>query len=526
MARSEVVAPAHAGITRLDALLREAALSMPQRAAVICGPTAWTYAEVHERACRLAGGLASLGVGRGDRVAIWSANRAEFVETLFGVPMLGAIAAPLDHWWTWKDARIALEQIRPKILIFDAAKAAAISEHGAALAAAGVERLLCLDSIDAHDATGSYAKLLSSALRLPEPCAVQESDAALILFTSGSTGRSKGAVHSHGGLVASALTMCHELKFGDAERTLHFLPMFSSCLEQLIPLVHAGATHVILPHFDAAAVWDAVRSFKITHFDAVPTTLRRLLETAPAQIPKSLRLISYASERMPEALIAALIERFPGVAFVQFYGMIEQLCLTVLGASDQLRKIGTVGRPMAGAELYVLNEAGEVAGAGESGEIFARSPSLFSGYWQDRAATDLVMRGAWMRTGDFGRIDSEGFLSLEGRVKEMIKTGGLTVIPGEIEGILLEHPGVRDAVVVGVHDERWGEAVHAFVTLFEAASLQEAQLKLFCKERLAGYKCPKSIQIVTELPKTGIGKIARGLVRDQASAALPEGGTP
>jgi acyl-CoA synthetase (AMP-forming)/AMP-acid ligase II len=242
-----------------------------------------------------------------------------------------------------------------------------------------------------------------------------------------------------------------------------------------------------------------------------------MLEVLPAQIPKSLRLITYASERMPDALIMALIERLPGVAFIQFYGMIEHLCITVLSAADQLRKIGTVGRPMDGAQLYLLSETGDIAGDNESGEIVARSPTLFSGYWQDASATEQVMRGEWMRTGDFGRIDGEGFLSLEGRVKEMIKSGGLTVIPSEIENVLLAHPGVRDAVVVGVPDERWGEAVHAFVTPLPAASLQEAELKSFCKERLAAYKCPKSIQIVAELPKTGIGKIARRLVRDQVS---------
>lgn len=523
MARSAVNVPADAGGHRLDALLAEAARSMPQRVAVICGGVAWTYAEVHDRASRLAGALGALGVKHGDRVALWTANRAEFVELLFGIPKLGAIAAPLDFWWTWKDARVALEQIRPKVLIVDAARAAAAADHGLAIESAGIEHVVCLDSIEENAGIGSYTQLLRAAAPLSAPRSVQPGDPALILFTSGSTGRSKGAVHSHGDLIASSATMYRELHLGDAERTLHFLPMFSSCLEQLLPLVYARGTHVILPQFDAAAVWEAVRSFEITHFDAVPTTLRRLLEAAPAQIPKSLRLISYASERMPEALITALIERMPGVAFVQFYGMIEQLCLTVLGAADQLRKIGTVGRPMSGAELYLVNEAGEVAGAGESGEIIARSPTLFSGYWQDHAATQLVMRGEWMRTGDFGRIDGEGFLSLEGRVKEMIKTGGLTVIPSEVENTLSAHPGVRDAVVVGVPDERWGEAVHAFVTSSGAATLDEAGLKAFCRERLAGYKCPKSIQIVPQLPKTGIGKIARRAIRDQASGSTGRG---
>jgi acyl-CoA synthetase (AMP-forming)/AMP-acid ligase II len=521
MARSPLAATEEAGIARLDALLTQAALSAPHRTAIIFGEIKWTYGEVHERARRLAAVLSSLGVRQGDRVALWSTNRAEFVEVLFGVPMLAAIAAPFDHWWTSEDAQVALEQIRPKVLIVDAAKGAAIAAMQDSIEAAGVEHVLCLDP-DGREIGTSYAQLVLSAIPLINPSAVDAQDPALILFTSGSTGRSKGAVHSHGGLVATAATMSRELGLGEAERTLHFLPMFSSCLEHLIPLVYARATHVIHAHFEASAVWEAVRSFEITHFDAVPTTLRRLLEVFPVQIPTSLRLISYASERMPDALISALIDRLPGVAFVQFYGMIEHLCITVLGAADQLRKIGTVGRPMMGAELYLLNEGGEVASADESGEIVARSPTLFIGYWQDRSATEQVMRSEWMRTGDVGRIDSEGFLSLEGRVKEMIKTGGLTVIPSEVENQLLAYPGVRDAVVVGVPDERWGEAVHAFVTPAPAASLQEAELKAFCKEHLAAYKCPKSIQIVPELPKTGIGKIARRLVRDQVSASLLE----
>ena len=353
MARSPIETAAEAGIARLDDVADAggalcAAADRGDISARSHGPTLKSMSVP----AALRGALSSLGVKHGDRVALWTSNRAEFVEALFGVPMLGAIAAPLDHWWTWKDANVALEQIRPKVLIVDAAKAAAvaaISRQPSRPPASN--RCFALIIRTAKATMHSYAQLLSAATPLRDLPGVGADDPALILFTSGSTGRSKGAVHSHGGLVATAATMSRELALGDAERTLHFLPMFSSCLEQLIPLVHARGTHVILAQFDAAAVWEAVSSFEITHFDAVPTTLRRMLEVVPAQIPKSLRLISYASERMPDALIVALIERLPGVAFMQFYGMIEHLCITVLGASDQLRKIGTVGRPMFGAEF-------------------------------------------------------------------------------------------------------------------------------------------------------------------------------
>jgi acyl-CoA synthetase (AMP-forming)/AMP-acid ligase II len=461
-----------------------------------------------------------LGVRKGDRVALWTSNRAEFMEILFGVPMLGAIAAPLDQWWTWEDARIALQQIRPRVLIVDAAHAALLAGSRGSLEAVGIAHVLDLDQV-AERSFGfeSYADLIAMTPPIEPATPVSARDPALILFTSGSTGRSKGAVHSHGGLVATATTMSLELGLRDAERTLHFLPLFSSCLEHLIPLTFVRGTHVVMARFDAAAVWEAIAAYGITHFDAVPTTLRRILDGVPAVVPDCLRLVSYASERMPASLIAALIERLPDVAFVQFYGMIEHLCLTVLSPSDQLRKIGTVGRPMPGAELYLLGSDGQVASAGEPGEIVARSPSLFTGYWQDEAATAQVMRGGWMRTGDLGRFDEEGFLTLEGRVKEMIKTGGLTVIPSEVEGVLLRHPGVRDAVVVGIPDDRWGEAVHAFVTLSSGAAVPVAELKSFCQDRLVGYKRPKHIHIVPELPRTGIGKIARRAMRDRAFAA-------
>lgn len=500
---------------RLDALLARAALSQPRRDAVIFEGTTWSYAEVHQRALRLCGALVSLGVQKGDRVAFWAANRAEFVEFLFGVPALGAIAAPLDHWWTWKDAHVAIQQIRPKVLIAGGPQVAMIAGHHDALAAAGVACVLSLDEESAEQGIDAYSLHLARATVLQAPTPVVPADPAVIFFTSGSTGRSKGAVHTHGSMVAAATTMCLELDLRDGERTLHFLPLFSSCMEHLIPLTLVCATHVILPQFNAPAVWEAIRNHDVTHFDAVPTTLRRLLEVAPTEIPKSLRMIGYASEQMPAPLITALIERMPHVDFVQFYGMIEHLCLTVLSASDQLRKIGTVGRPMLGAQLYLLNANNQPARLHESGEIVARSPTLFAGYWQDEAATASVMRGDAMRTGDIGRFDDEGFLTLEGRVKEMIKTGGITVIPAEIEEVLMAHPCVSDAAVVGVPDDRWGEAVHAFVTLSPGASIPDVELMSFCHDRLTGYKRPKVIHIVPELPRTGIGKIARRQLRDQ-----------
>lgn len=509
----------YGGAPRLDALLARAAATAPDREAVVFGGLRLTYAQVQDRVRRLAGGLRQRGVSPGDRVALWAPNRPEFMELFFGVPRAGAVFAPLDCWWNWTDAHAALEQIRPRVLVLGPAQTAAAAGSLAALRAVGVEQVVSLDGPWGGPAPGSYHDLVARADPLDAPVPVEPASAALILFTSGSTGRSKGAVHSHGGLVTTAMTMSVEVPFTDGERTLHFLPLFSSCLEHLLPLTLLRATHVILPRFDPEAVWQTVRDERISHFDAVPTTLRRLLDALPEGIPSSLRLITYASERMPDELIRALIERLPDVSFVQFYGMIEQLCLTVLEAPDQLRKIGTVGRPMLGAELRLVDGAGEPPAPGMAGEILARGPTLFAGYWNDPQATANVVEGRWFRTGDLGRFDQDGFLVLEGRIKELIKTGGLTVIPAEIEAILASHPAVREAAVIGVPDPEWGESVQAFVTLIPNGSVSEGELEAFCRERLTGYKRPKVIHLVTDLPRTGIGKIARRVVRDRVMAS-------
>lgn len=506
--------PSGGSMNRLDGLLARAAASNPDRPAVIFGDVSWTYAQLLNRAQRLASALAAMGVGYGDRVAFWASNRSEFLEALFGVPILGAIAVPLDHWWSGSDAMSALAQVRPKVLIIGKIQAVHLESKAEELQAIGLAHVVGLDEpFDSFSTV--YEHLLANAAPLQCSDNVSADDPALILFTSGSTGRSKGAVHSHRGLYATAMTMSIELGLRDGERTLHCLPLFSSCLEHLIPLTLMRSTHVILPNFDGPATWSAIEHHKITHLNAVPTTLRRLLDDAPNDIPQSLRLITYASEPMPSPLIKALIRKAPEVQFVQFYGMIEHLCLTVLGALEQISNIGSVGRPMITSEIRIVTEDGLTATPGETGEILARTPTQFDGYWEDSVATAQVVQDGWMRTGDLGHFNEDGVLILSGRLKEVIKSGGLTVIPSQVEAVLLTHDTVREAAVVGIPDERWGEAVHAFVVLHSDKTVSEPDVISFCRERLSGYKTPKAIHFVSDLPRTGIGKVSRRSVRER-----------
>lgn len=492
----------------LHELLLQAARSAPQRPGVIFEDRVVTYGELEFRARRLASVLKARGVGRGDLVAFWAPNRPEFPEFLFATSLAGGIAVPLNHWWTGPEGARILEEYCPRVILAAPPQLELLAPERLRLQEVGVSSYIALGN---QRAPGweSYDALVSGATPLQGPEEVALDDPALILFTSGSTGRSKGAVHTHRGLAHTATIMASELGLREGERTLHFLPLFSSCLEQLIPLTWARATHVILPKFDPGSVWESLERHEITHFDAVPTTLRWLLEVAPSALPGDLRLVSYASEPMPPSLIRAWVDRAPGVGFVQFYGMIEQLCLTVQKPWEQITRAGTVGRPMVGAQLRIVGEDGEDLPHGEAGEVLAATPTLMAGYWGDPEATARVVGDGWMHTGDLGRLDPDGYLVLESRLKQVIKSGGMTVVPREVEEALLRHPAVLEAAVVGLGDERWGEAVHAFVTLKPGRGATPAELRGFCRTVLAGYKCPKEVHVMRELPRTGIGKISR-----------------
>jgi acyl-CoA synthetase (AMP-forming)/AMP-acid ligase II len=492
----------------LHEIVDQAAQAAPRRPAVVFADEVRTYGELTARTERFAGLLTARGVKRGERIAFWAPNRPEFPEFLFGSSRVGGVAVPLDHWSTADETLAALDLCRPRVLLVADTHAEMLAPHLARLDSAGVSERFVLGK-EAPPGWEPYEPAVAMASPVHGATSVNLDDPALILFTSGSTGRSKGAVHSHRGLARTAVIMALELGVRDGERTLHFLPLFSSCLEHLIPLTLARATHVILPKFEPEGAWDAVRRHDITHFDAVPTTLKRMMEHAPLEPPASLRLVSYASEPMPPSLARQWLEHFPRLQLTQFYGMIEQLCLTVLRPSDHPSKVNTVGKSLMGARLRIVSPYGDEVGPGTSGEILAASPTMMQGYFRDPEATGLVIADGWMRTGDLGRFDPDGYLVLEGRLKEVIKSGGMAVVPREVEEVLLEHPDVLEAAVVGLPDERWGEAVHAFVVMRASSRTDPQVLRRFCRDRMTSYKCPQTVHIVTELPRTGIGKIAR-----------------
>ena len=502
----------------LGDILRHNALVFSKKTFLIQDEMQLSYRQVNERANSLVHGLHHLGVKYGDRVALLSRNEHRFIELYFGLPKIGVIFVPLNYWSTADDLVSILNQCQARVLIFAPEFfdiAVAIKQRLSAL-----QHLVTLDDQAPASVFLSvipYEHLVDKYPSHEPEVEINPDDDILILYTSGSTGQPKGAVYTHRGLLYAAVIMSIELGIRETDITLHFLPIFSSNLEHLLPFGLVGATHIIMRKFDPKTVWETVARRGVTHFDSVPT-LMRLLLNFPELInydTSSLRLVSYASEPMPAAIITSWLETFPHVEAVQFYGMIEFLCMTVLKPWEQLTKLGTVGKLMLGNDLRIVDAAGREVPVGIEGEVVCRSLCAMRGYWRESALTHRVLRAGWMYTGDIGKLDEDGYLTLVGRKKDIIITGGMNVVPTEVEEILYRHPAVAEAVVIGRPDDAWGEAVHAVVALNQRGSVTAEELIAFCAKSLAGYKKPRSVEFLPSLPKTGIGKISRKVLQDR-----------
>jgi acyl-CoA synthetase (AMP-forming)/AMP-acid ligase II len=498
----------------LGDIIRHNAQVFADKPCIIQGKTRLNNREVNRRANSLARGLQALGVRKGERVALLSRNDFRFLELYFGLPKIGAIFVPLNFWATAENLAAVLSQCSASALILAPDFLETIQRVRPQL---NTLRHLIVFDTEAPTGMISYERFVSEYSPDEPEADLNPDDDTLILYTSGSTGQPKGAVYTHRALLHTALTMVIELGVQETDVTLHFLPLFSSNLEHLLPLSLISATHVILPKFDPQAVWATVERERVTHFDAVPTTMRLLLHSTDLARydTRALRLVSYASEPMPAATITAWHQTFPYAEAVQFYGMIEFLCMTAQKPWEQLTHLGTVGKPMVGTEIRLVDEANRDVPLGTVGEVICRSACSMRGYWDATELTRQAIQDGWMHTGDLGRLGESGYLTLIGRKKDIILTGGNTVMPAEVEAVLYRHPAVAEAAVIGKPDATWGELVHAVVALKPGTLATSEELIRFCEAQLAAYKKPRSVELLPSLPKTGIGKIARKSLHDR-----------
>ncbi|MBI4577251.1 MAG: long-chain fatty acid--CoA ligase [Planctomycetes bacterium] len=451
----------------------------PERTALVDAGTGerWSYRDLHRRSLRRAAWLRDAhGVRPGDRVAWVSRNRPEFFEALFACARLGAILVPVNWRLAPPERRGVLDHAEPRVVL-------------------------------EGDLTGPLAG--DGPDPRVETYPAGEATPLVILYTSGTTGRPKGAVLTHGSMTANSLNTTVACDLVADDSTLTYTPLFhTGALNVLsLPLLHRGGRVVLLGAFDATEALRVMEREAITTLFGVPTTYTMLRESpgfATADLGR-LRLALVGGAPCPVGLIRDYADR--GVVLRQGYGLTEvgPNCFS-LPARDALRRAGTVGHPVMHCRARVVDEAGRDVAPGEVGELWLAGPHVCAGYWRDPEATAAASRDGWWATGDLFRVDGEGYYQVVGRRKEMFISGGENVYPAEVEQAILQHPQVRECAVVGVPDPLWGEVGRAYVAPREAAT---EGLLSFLGQRMARYKVPRSVVGLPELPRNATGKVDR-----------------
>lgn len=467
----------------------------PQQVAIHAAGEDISYPALWQRIESATQVLLAAGVQPGDRVAWLGFNDPAVLVLLFALARVGAILLPLNHRLAAPEHAAILGHAGVSLLVSDNAHA----DAAAALAATQGCRLLSAAEL-ATGLAGSIAARLSGAYASP----------VLLVYTSGTTGRPKGALHTQSGLIWNCVISAHAHELRQDDHVLSVLPLFhvgGLCI-QTLPALHAGATVTLHARFDAAAWLADVARRRPTLSLMVPATLRAVLDHADfaATDLSSLRFLAAGSSTIPAAMIAAIHAR--GVPLGQVYGATETGPVSIyLRRADAIQHVGAAGKAGLHVEVKLVNTLGETVAPGEVGEIWVRAPNVMSGYWQD--ADNPAFAEGWFHTGDLARCDETGFYEVVGRSKDMIISGGENVYPAEIENLLADCPQILEAAVVGQPDARWGEVVVAVVVKAPGADLDAAGVLQLFEGRLARFKHPKRIVFCEALPKTALGKVQK-----------------
>jgi long-chain acyl-CoA synthetase len=496
--------------------LRRALQINPNGLATVFGNRRRNWREIGERVPRLAAGLRLLGANPGDRVAILSLNSDRYMELYLATAWAGAVVVPLNIRWSPLENEDAMRDCQANVLFVDKA----FASTGAALAKAisGL-KLIYADDGDVPAGMESYETLLLRSEPIPDAMRTA-ADLAGIFYTGGTTGRSKGVMLSHGNLMVNALNALGEGLFQSSAIYLHAAPMFHLANgAAMYSLLLSGGSNVMIQGFTPEGVMAAVQSEHVTDVLLVPTMIQMLVDhpAIGSYDLSSLKNITYGASPISEAVLGRAIAALPNVHFTQAYGMTELSPIATLlhwkehiGEGRAKGRHRSAGRATLGCEVRIVNADDQPVPHGTVGEIVVRGDNVMMGYWERLEETAKAVINGWMHTGDGGYMDEHGFVFVVDRVKDMIISGGENVYSVEVENAITQHPAVAQCAVIGIPDERWGELVHAVIMRKPGAVVTPEEIMAFCKERIAGYKCPRSVKIQDEmLPLSGAGKILK-----------------
>lgn len=472
----------------------------------------FTYAEFDSAANRAATMLASHGVRKGDVVSLLMPNSPEYIIAYFACWKLGAMAGPINSLLKPQEMAYIISHAEAKAILVHSDFLTIIASIRNKLTA--LRAVLCFDDEVRH--SWDFISSRPGAqhpVPLPAP-QLNRDDEAIIIYTSGTTGKPKGCLLTHGNVIANARQISQWLGFTADDRLLTLMPLFhmNAVSVTTMSALYAGGSTVVSPRFSASRFWQIVSAYQITSFGSVATMLSMLLSTYPDGVPAGLktdqlRFAMCGSAPVPAEVLKRFEETF-GCLVIEGYGLSESTCRSTFNPPDKRRRAGSCGLPI-GNEMKVVDEQGREAPDGTPGEIVLRGENILKGYYKNPEANAKAFLEGWFYTGDIGYRDLDGYFYIIDRKSDMIIRGGENIYPREIDEILYQHPAVAAAAAIGIPDPLYGEEVAAFVVLKEGATATPEELVMFCREKLADYKCPKTVRFVKQIPKGPTGKLLK-----------------
>ena len=507
-------------MTMIAEMVVRGAAATPDKPALIQDDETLSYAALDDLVCRCVAALGASGIAKGDRVAFLGLNTIDYVILLMAALRIGAVTVAVNWRLVPREIAYIVKDAGARFML---TQAAVLDNALAVRDEAGLETILLGDG--AFEGRPAFRTWVQGFAPDRTMAALEPSDVAVQLYTSGTTGHPKGALLTHGSLTAS---LSQGRKIGEdwaawlaSDVSLVAMPLFHiGGTAWVMQTLNGGGTGVILAQPDVAAIIAAVQKHKITKMFAVPAVLNMILNHPDAKGADfgSMRVLPYGASPIPLDVLSRSMQMFPNAQFVQMYGATETSGTIVYLPPEDHDVAGTprmagCGKPFPDVELRIVGEDGQDREIGEVGEVWVRAPLVMAGYHNLADANASAFVDGWYRTGDAAYVDADGYLYLFDRVKDMIVSGGENIYPAEVENALHHHPAVRDCAVIGVPDLRWGEAVKAIVVLKDGEIADEADLVAFARTHIAGFKCPKSIDFVEELPRNPSGKVLKKELR-------------
>jgi acyl-CoA synthetase (AMP-forming)/AMP-acid ligase II len=501
----------------------------PERDCIFFEGKRWTYAQISERVNRLANAMIKLGAEKGDRIGMLQVNCNQYVEAYYASAMIGAIFVPLNFRAKVDELSYMIANAEAKILLVGSRYSEMVDAMLPDLPT--VKHCISIDRKD--EKRLYYEQLIGSASSEGSFFEVGDEEITILMYTAGTTGRPKGVPLRHSAFVSYVLENVDPANPDIEERNLLTVPLYHVAgIQAMLAAIYGGRTLVMMRQFEVKEWLEAIQKEKATRAMLVPTMLKRVLDDPDFSKYNlsSLKIITYGAAPMPFEVINKAIKMMPWVKFINAFGQTETAStITALGPEDHViegteeekekklkRLSSSIGKPLPDVEVKIVDEEGNTLPPLEVGEILARGPRIMTGYWRDEQKTKQVITSdGWLRTGDMGWMDEEGYVYLAGRADDMIIRGGENISPEEVEDVLHSYPKVEEAAVIGVADPEWGQEPRAVVVLKKGETTTPDEIIEFCRTRLSGFKRPRSVVFLDSLPRNPMGKVLRKKLREE-----------